>query len=360
MVSSTDIVLIVVGAKGLPIKGENGTHNNAYVKIKSKQLGSDRYFTNPVQCCADVVWNENVTYALPAKPKKAEIILTVWHKSKPDIFIGMVTIPLQQFDLWSVESENLNRELEYDLQGRHGDKGKKIDRGKLEVILTLRHDAEDSSKKKNILQRIFRSGSKKKLDASLNTVAVPENEEAGDSKTTITSSKKVAEIEIDDRSLSSSNKSVAVNDASVAEHCDKVERTNQEQTLIASSAGMLEPKTDGPPSSNESGSLNPFDSIAGHEDERRIEKPTPVTKTKAKPSNNAAKKVNKADKVKRLQDAINDIARKDEELRKKDEQIKRKDEEIERKNAYIESLLETILENDPSLLEKDSRSMKIK
>uniref|UniRef100_A0A336MY45 CSON009368 protein n=1 Tax=Culicoides sonorensis TaxID=179676 RepID=A0A336MY45_CULSO len=79
MWSPTHIVVTVLKAKGLYIKGKNGT-NNCFVTIA---LGKEKYQTTiKDKVLNDVDWHEECELSIPSRGNKAELILTVLHRNK--------------------------------------------------------------------------------------------------------------------------------------------------------------------------------------------------------------------------------------------------------------------------------------
>ncbi|XP_059090359.1 rab11 family-interacting protein 1-like isoform X3 [Tigriopus californicus] len=104
MWSPTHVQVLVKRARGLILKGKNGT-NDAFVTIA---LGKEKYQTSVKEKAADPVeWCEQCEFLLPnkmipAQGNTAEVVLTVLHRNflGVDEFLGLVNIPLRDFDVY--------------------------------------------------------------------------------------------------------------------------------------------------------------------------------------------------------------------------------------------------------------------
>ncbi|CAB3361496.1 Hypothetical predicted protein [Cloeon dipterum] len=99
MYSPTHVQVTVQKARDLLIKGKNGT-NDAFVTIA---LGKEKYQTSVKEKAVGAVeWHEECELQIPEQGNTAEVTLTVLHRSflGVDEFLGMVTIPLADFDVY--------------------------------------------------------------------------------------------------------------------------------------------------------------------------------------------------------------------------------------------------------------------
>jgi len=99
MWSPTHVQVLVKRAKGLNIKGKNGT-NDAYVTIG---LGREKYQTTVKEKSSDPVdWSEQCELAIPLQGNVADINLTVLHRNflGVDEFLGQISLPLKDFDVY--------------------------------------------------------------------------------------------------------------------------------------------------------------------------------------------------------------------------------------------------------------------
>eukprot|EP00095_Tigriopus_kingsejongensis_P002153 maker-scaffold248_size238799-snap-gene-1.26 protein:Tk02153 transcript:maker-scaffold248_size238799-snap-gene-1.26-mRNA-1 annotation:"rab11 family-interacting protein 1" len=99
MWSPTHVQVLVKRAKGLILKGKNGT-NDAFVTIA---LGKEKYQTSVKEKSGDPVdWCEQCELTIPSQGNTAEVVLTVVHRNflGVDEFLGLVTIPLRDFDVY--------------------------------------------------------------------------------------------------------------------------------------------------------------------------------------------------------------------------------------------------------------------
>jgi len=99
MWSPTHVQVLVKRAKGLNIKGKNGT-NDAFVTIS---LGKEKYQTTVKEKCSDPVeWNEQCELPIPLHGNVADIHLSVLHRNflGVDEFLGQASLPLADFDVY--------------------------------------------------------------------------------------------------------------------------------------------------------------------------------------------------------------------------------------------------------------------
>jgi len=99
MWSPTHVQVLVKKAKGLKIKGKDGT-NDAFVTIA---LGKEKYQTSVKEKATDQVdWCEQCELSIPTQGNTAEIVLNVLHRNflGVDEFLGMVSMPLRDFDVY--------------------------------------------------------------------------------------------------------------------------------------------------------------------------------------------------------------------------------------------------------------------
>jgi len=97
MWSPTHTQVLVKRAKGLKIKGKNGS-NDPFVTIG---LGKEKFQTSVVEKSAESVeWMEECELKIPSKGNTAEIVLTVLHRNflGVDEFLGRLALPLSDFD----------------------------------------------------------------------------------------------------------------------------------------------------------------------------------------------------------------------------------------------------------------------
>ncbi|XP_040565696.1 uncharacterized protein Rip11 isoform X1 [Lepeophtheirus salmonis] len=98
MWSPTHVQVLVKRAKGLILKGKNNS-NDAFVTIA---LGKEKYQTSVKKKVTDQPeWCEQCELVIPTQGNTAEIVLTVLHQNflGVDEFLGMVTLPLKDFDV---------------------------------------------------------------------------------------------------------------------------------------------------------------------------------------------------------------------------------------------------------------------
>merc|ERR1712198_516677 len=97
MWSPTHVQVLVKRAKGLKIKGKNGS-NDPFVTIG---LGKEKFQTSVVEKVTDSVeWMEQCELAIPSKGNTAEVVLTVLHRNflGVDEFLGRAALPLSNYD----------------------------------------------------------------------------------------------------------------------------------------------------------------------------------------------------------------------------------------------------------------------
>ncbi|XP_055681025.1 rab11 family-interacting protein 2 isoform X2 [Lutzomyia longipalpis] len=130
MWSPTHIQVTVLKARGLLIKGKNGT-NNCFVTIA---LGKDKYQTSVKDKAENNVdWHEECELAIPDKGNRAELILTCLHRNNfgIDEFLGQVTLPLNEMGVYERPRSKWHK-----LASKPGKENKK-DRGELEVRISF-------------------------------------------------------------------------------------------------------------------------------------------------------------------------------------------------------------------------------
>lgn len=98
MWSPTHVQVLVKRARGLNVKGKNGT-NDAFVTIG---LAKEKFQTSVKERVEDPEWNEQCELTIPEQGNRAEVVLRVLHRSfmGGDEFLGQVTLPLQDFDVY--------------------------------------------------------------------------------------------------------------------------------------------------------------------------------------------------------------------------------------------------------------------
>ncbi|XP_059615946.1 rab11 family-interacting protein 1 [Phlebotomus argentipes] len=130
MWSPTHIQVTVLKARGLLIKGKNGT-NNCFVTIA---LGKEKYQTSVKDKAEqNVDWHEECELAIPEKGNRAELILTSLHRNNfgMDEFLGQVALPLSEMDAYERP-----RSRWFKLTSKPGKENKK-ERGELEVRISF-------------------------------------------------------------------------------------------------------------------------------------------------------------------------------------------------------------------------------
>ncbi|XP_053615573.1 rab11 family-interacting protein 2 [Plodia interpunctella] len=121
----THVQVTVQRARGLLIKGKNGT-NNCFVTIA---LGKEKFQTSVKHKATESVeWLEECELHIPSHGNTAEIVLKVWDEDfVKDHLLGQVSIPLKDLDVYERP-----RNRWYSLQGKAGKENDKK-RGELEV-----------------------------------------------------------------------------------------------------------------------------------------------------------------------------------------------------------------------------------
>ena len=94
----THIQVVVKSARNLKVKGKDGT-NDAFVIIS---LGKEKFRTSVKEKVAkSAEWLEECELEIPRQGNTAEVVLKVMHQGNKlgsHHFLGMVTIPLRDFD----------------------------------------------------------------------------------------------------------------------------------------------------------------------------------------------------------------------------------------------------------------------
>jgi len=99
MWSPTHVQVLVKRAKGLNIKGKNGT-NDPFVMIS---LGKEKFQTSVKEKAGQLVdWAEQCELSIPSQGNTAEVTLTVLHRNflGVDEFLGQAVLPLREFDVY--------------------------------------------------------------------------------------------------------------------------------------------------------------------------------------------------------------------------------------------------------------------
>lgn len=125
----THVQVTVQRARGLLIKGKNGT-NNCFVTIA---LGKEKFQTSiKNKATQNVEWVEECELHIPAQGNTAEIVLKVFDEDLiKDHLLGQVSIPLKELDVYERP-----RSRWYPLQGKSGKENDK-NRGELEVKVSF-------------------------------------------------------------------------------------------------------------------------------------------------------------------------------------------------------------------------------
>ncbi|KAI5635762.1 c2 domain-containing protein [Phthorimaea operculella] len=125
----THVQVTVQRARGLLIKGKNGT-NNCFVTIA---LGKEKFQTSVKhKATENVEWLEECELRIPTQGNTAEIVLKVYDEDLiKDHLLGQVSIPLKDLDVYERP-----RNRWYTLQGKSGKESDK-NRGELEVRLAF-------------------------------------------------------------------------------------------------------------------------------------------------------------------------------------------------------------------------------
>ncbi|KAG6452359.1 rab11 family-interacting protein 2 [Manduca sexta] len=121
----THVQVTVQRARGLLIKGKNGT-NNCFVTIA---LGKEKFQTSVKhKATQNVEWLEECELRIPSQGNTAEIVLKVYDEDfVKDHLLGQVSIPLKDLDVYERPRNRL-----FKLKGKAGKENDK-DRGELEV-----------------------------------------------------------------------------------------------------------------------------------------------------------------------------------------------------------------------------------
>lgn len=138
----THVQVTVQKARGLLIKGKNGT-NNCFVTIA---LGKEKFLTSVKhKVTQNVEWIEECELPIPTHGNTAEIVLKVYDKDfVKDHLLGQVSIPLKDLDVYERP-----RSRWFKLSGKSGKENDK-DRGELEIkiaFLVKQGSLTDLSKK---------------------------------------------------------------------------------------------------------------------------------------------------------------------------------------------------------------------
>jgi len=99
MWSPTHVQVLVKRAKGLNVKGKNGT-NDAFVTIS---LGKEKFQTSVREKSGpQAEWSEQCELSIPSQGNTAEVALTVFHRNflGVDEFLGQLSLPLREFDVY--------------------------------------------------------------------------------------------------------------------------------------------------------------------------------------------------------------------------------------------------------------------
>lgn len=125
----THVQVTVQRARGLLIKGKNGT-NNCFVTIA---LGKEKFQTSVKhKATQNVEWLEECELRIPSQGNTAEIVLKVYDEDfVKDHLLGQVSIPLKDLDVYERP-----RNRWYALQGKTGKENDK-NRGELEVKIAF-------------------------------------------------------------------------------------------------------------------------------------------------------------------------------------------------------------------------------
>ncbi|XP_028035035.1 rab11 family-interacting protein 2 isoform X2 [Bombyx mandarina] len=125
----THVQVTVQKARGLLIKGKNGT-NNCFVTIA---LGKEKFQTSVKhKATQNVEWLEECELPIPTQGNTAEVVLKVYDEDfVKDHLLGQVSIPLKDLDVYERP-----RNRWYKLQGKSGKENDK-DRGEIEVKIAF-------------------------------------------------------------------------------------------------------------------------------------------------------------------------------------------------------------------------------
>uniref|UniRef100_A0A2M3Z5F7 Protein kinase c conserved region 2 n=1 Tax=Anopheles braziliensis TaxID=58242 RepID=A0A2M3Z5F7_9DIPT len=133
MWSPTHIQVTVQRARGLLIKGKQGT-NNCFVIIA---LGKEKFQTSVQEKAPEsVTWNEECELQIPSQGNQAQLVLTALHHNSVgmDEFLGRVVLPLNEMEIYERP-----RSRWYKLESKDKDRERKKekDRGELEVRISF-------------------------------------------------------------------------------------------------------------------------------------------------------------------------------------------------------------------------------
>uniref|UniRef100_A0A2M4ACQ8 Protein kinase c conserved region 2 n=1 Tax=Anopheles triannulatus TaxID=58253 RepID=A0A2M4ACQ8_9DIPT len=133
MWSPTHIQVTVQRARGLLIKGKQGT-NNCFVIIA---LGKEKYQTSVQEKAPESVsWNEECELQIPSQGNQAQLVLTALHHNSVgmDEFLGRVVLPLNEMEIYERP-----RSRWYKLESKDKDRERKKEkeRGELEVRISF-------------------------------------------------------------------------------------------------------------------------------------------------------------------------------------------------------------------------------
>lgn len=125
----THVQVTVQRARGLLIKGKNGT-NNCFVTIA---LGKDKFQTSVKhKATQSVEWLEECELRIPSQGNTAEVVLKVYTEEMvKDHLLGQVSIPLKDLGVYERPKNHW-----YTLQGKPGKENDK-NRGELEVKIAF-------------------------------------------------------------------------------------------------------------------------------------------------------------------------------------------------------------------------------
>uniref|UniRef100_A0A2M4BH25 Protein kinase c conserved region 2 n=1 Tax=Anopheles marajoara TaxID=58244 RepID=A0A2M4BH25_9DIPT len=133
MWSPTHIQVTVQRARGLLIKGKQGT-NNCFVIIA---LGKEKFQTSVQEKAPEsVTWNEECELQIPSQGNQAQLVLTALHHNSVgmDEFLGRVVLPLNEMEIYERP-----RSRWYKLESKDKDRERKKEkeRGELEVRISF-------------------------------------------------------------------------------------------------------------------------------------------------------------------------------------------------------------------------------
>ncbi|XP_052862649.1 rab11 family-interacting protein 1 isoform X2 [Anopheles cruzii] len=134
MWSPTHIQVTVQRARGLLIKGKQGT-NNCFVVIA---LGKEKFQTSIQEKASEsVTWNEECELQIPSQGNQAQLILTALHHNSVgmDEFLGRVVLPLNVMDIYDLTPRSRWYKLES--KGKDRERKKEKERGELEVRISF-------------------------------------------------------------------------------------------------------------------------------------------------------------------------------------------------------------------------------